>query len=41
MSELLTGVQFDSQARKARALPDAVRAKARKLLVSHDLPWPV
>ena len=38
---LLTGVHFDTQARKACALPDAVRARARKLLVSHDLPWPV
>ena len=38
---LLTGVHFDSRARKSCALPDAVRARARKLLVSHDLPWPV
>ena len=38
---LLTGVHFDSRARKACALPDAVRARARKLLVAHDLPWPV
>ena len=38
---LLTGVHFDSRARKACALPDEVRARARKLLVAHDLPWPV
>ena len=38
---LLTGVHFDSRARKSCALPAAVRARARKLLVAHVLPWPV
>ncbi len=40
MSELLTGVQFDSLVRKSCALPEEVCVKARELVVSHELPWP-
>ncbi len=38
---LLIGVHCDAQARKACALPEAVRAKARELIVAYPLPWPV
>jgi len=38
---LLTGVHLDTQARKSCALPDEVLAKARELVTTHQLPWPV
>lgn len=38
---LLTGVHFDTRTRKSCALPEGVTAKARDLIVIHELPWPV
>lgn len=36
---LLTGVYLDTTARKATALPEAVIASARELIVDYPLPW--
>jgi acyl-CoA thioester hydrolase len=35
----LTGVHLDTEARKATLLPDAVKARARQMIVDFALPW--